>query len=67
MNKYEKKINKAITAYENAEENPKHSPGWIYRNLDKGYAKGKISLKHLGEFCERFMAALLEDEYGRIF
>ena len=65
MNKYEKKLDKAITLYKTENQNPKHDSGWIYKKLNQGYEKGKISLKHLEKLCTHFITALMEDEYGR--
>ena len=60
MNKYEKKIDKALATYEKFVQNPKHDFGWIYHKLNKWSKKKKISKKHLKNFCVRLMI-LLED------
>ena len=59
MNKYEKKINKALTQHENRVPFPEHGYGWIYRKLNK-WAK-KISKKKLEDFCVRLMLLLKKE------
>lgn len=60
MNKYEKKINKALAAHEDLHLVPKHSLGWIYCKLNKWGKKKRISKKNLESFCYR-LVTLTED------
>lgn len=60
MNKYEKKIDKALKEHENHIINPKYNFAWIYHKFGKWYKKDRLSEYWINNFIERIII-LTED------
>ena len=60
MNKYEKKIDKALKEHENHMMNPEHNFAWIYHKLGKWHKKDRLSEYWINNFIERIII-LTED------